>query len=495
MSYRWAIECHINPFQLKHSPAAMSTKSVQAVSKQKTDTKYAKSDSRYWLTRLFRSSYTRDGFTQEVADYCIKIAYGGRRETINLRTPNQATASSKAAVLYKQLVSEGWDAVLAIHKPKATKPVRSATVGELLAEIKATAGIRDSTFTVYAQSLRQIVSEIAEIGDQPALDEHGNPKRDRRNRIVYLPRRDHYKGGREAWLGKVEAQSLDILTADAVQRWKLAYIAKAGTAPDAARRATNTVTTLLRCARSLFSAKSLEYVQKTLTLPNPLPFTGVKLEKRPATRYMSKLDAPTIIAKAREELTGEPFKIFILGLFAGLRKREIDTLLWQQVDFIAGQIRIEATAHFQPKSEDSIGTVDLDPETLALLRKWKTADEGEFVIAPNTKPQSVRARSNYRCTSHFQALYAWLRKQGVTAVKPLHELRKELGAILASEQGIYAAQSVLRHAHISTTAAFYADKKRRITAGLGGLLASNVTPFTGTPSPSVTIPAKTKRKA
>lgn len=276
----------MNSFQLKHSPAAMSTKSVQAVSKQKTDTKYAKSDSRYWTPRLFRSSYTRDGIALEVADYCIKIAYGGRRETINLRTPNQATASSKAAALYKQLVSEGWDAVLAIHKPKATKPVRSATVGELLAEIKATAGIRDSTFTVYAQSLRQIVSEIADIGDQPALDEHGNPKRDRRNRIVYLPRRDHYKGGREAWLAKVEAQSLDILTADAVQRWKLAYIAKAGTAPDAARRATNTATTLLRCARSLFSAKSLEYVQKTLTLPNPLPFTGVKLEKRPATRYM-----------------------------------------------------------------------------------------------------------------------------------------------------------------------------------------------------------------
>jgi hypothetical protein len=81
------------------------------------------------------------------------------------------------------------------------------------------------------------------------------------------------------------------------------------------------------------------------------------------------------------------------------------------------------------------------------------------------------SRLNYRCEPHFEALYDWLRNQGVTARKPLHELRKELGAILASEQGIFAAQSVLRHAQIFTTAAYYTDKKCRITAGLGSLLA------------------------
>jgi integrase len=63
-----------------------------------------------------------------------------------------------------------------------------------------------------------------------------------------------------------------------------------------------------------------------------------------------------------------------------------------------------------------------------------------------------------------------LRKQGVADTKKLHTLRKELGAVLASEQGIFAAQSVLRHAQISTTAAYYTDKKKRITAGLGTLL-------------------------
>jgi hypothetical protein len=51
-------------------------------------------------------------------------------------------------------------------------------------------------------------------------------------------------------------------------------------------------------------------------------------------------------------------------------------------------------------------------------------------------------------------------------------LRKELGSILANEQGIFAAQQVLRHAHIQTTSRHYADKRKSITAGLGALLES-----------------------
>ena len=115
--------------------------------------------------------------------------------------------------------------------------------------------------------------------------------------------------------------------------------------------------------------------------------------------------------------------------------------------------------------------MDLDAETIALLRGWKAAGAGPFVIQSTRKPRHEASRANYRCTTHFDHLYAWLRKQGITARKPLHELRKELGAILASTQGIFAAQSALRHAQISTTASYYTDKKRRITAGLGALLS------------------------
>jgi hypothetical protein len=92
------------------------------------------------------------------------------------------------------------------------------------------------------------------------------------------------------------------------------------------------------------------------------------------------------------------------------------------------------------------------------------------VIESSRQPRHESSIVYYRCEPHFDTLYAWLRGQGITARKPLHELRKELGAILASTAGIFAAQSVLRHAQISTTASYYTDKKRRITAGLGAFL-------------------------
>lgn len=403
---------------------------------------------------------------------CCKIQVAGRRESFPLRTSNKNAAAAKAAQIFGDVVALGWDAALKKHKAKAA-PTRSGTVGELLTEVQATAGFRPTTFSIYAQCLRQIVSEIAKIGDQLALDEHGQPKRDRRRRLVYLSRFDHRTGGRDAWITKVDVQPLSLLSADAVQRWRLAYLARAAEGPDAARRAQNSAAALIRNARALFSPKALRFAAARLALPDPLPFAGVKLEKGGSTRYFSKIDASTLIARAQTELTGEPFQIFCLGLLCGLRKREIDTLLWRQIDFTAAQLRIEATEFFHPKSEDSIGTVDLDPELVALLRGWRAQNVTEFVIPSSRPPRHERSRANYRCASHFETLYAWLRAQGITARKPLHELRKELGAILASKDGIFAAQRVLRHAQISTTAAYYADKKQRISAGLGALLTSS----------------------
>jgi integrase len=458
---------------------------VQEVSKQKKSakkSKWPKTDSRHWQGRLFKNSFTRDGVRQETADWCFKIGHLGRRETFNLETPNNEAAATRALKIYRTIIGAGWDAAITEHKPQAAlKQLKPATLGAWMEAVQATAELRPSTFTTYTQCLRQIAAEIEDIGDQPALDENGNPKRDRKRRPVMLSRFDYRAGGREAWIAKVDALPLSVLSAAAVQRWKLAYIGRAGNAPDARRRAENSAASLIRCARSLFSEKARKYAGAELILPDPLPFAGVELPKKGNTTYQSKIDAGELIAKARQELTGEPFKIFTLGLLCGLRKREIDLLIWDQVDFTKGLIRIERTEYFQPKSEDSAGEVDLDPETLALLRGWKATASGPFVIESTRPPRHDASRVNYRCTRHFETLYKWLREQGVTARKPLHELRKELGALLASSHGIFAAKSVLRHAQISTTAAYYTDKKRRITAGLGALIA---------PAPSNVIEAE-----
>jgi hypothetical protein len=76
-------------------------------------------------------------------------------------------------------------------------------------------------------------------------------------------------------------------------------------------------------------------------------------------------------------------------------------------------------------------------------------------------------------------LLAWLRGKGVTAIKPLHELRKEFGSQLCAKAGIYVASRMLRHADIAITAQHYLDQKERVTIGMGNLLSmpENVTPM------------------
>ena len=423
----------------------------------------AKTSTAYWLGKVKKPAGS--------GLYGVQIAYRGTRHRFPLETANQAAAAEKARNIYLSLVANGVEATMATIKPKTVKAPGIATIGEWVEKVRTTTSLRPDTLKNYAKSLRQIASEISDIGDQAALDENGNARRDKKRRPIILSRFDYRTGGREAWLAKVNALPLSVLSALAVQEWKLAYIARAGSSPDARRRAENSARSLLRCARSLFTEKARKFASKELTLPDPLPFSGVEMPREGNTKYTSRINAGTIITAARAELAGEPFKIFTLGLLCGLRKREIDLLIWNQVDFGKGVIRIEATEYFLFKSEDSAGEVDLDPETIALLRGWKATATGPFVIESTQPFRHQTSRTIYRCSRHFKPLYVWLKKQGITAQKPLHELRKELGAILASTQGIFAAQSTLRHAKISTTASYYTDKKRRITAGLGALLS------------------------
>jgi integrase len=233
----------------------------------------------------------------------------------------------------------------------------------------------------------------------------------------------------------------------------------------------------LRNARSLFSVKALAFAGKRLALPDPPPFSGVKLEgRRATTRYSSRIDPAALLLAAKTELYQKPdrheqFKIFCLALLCGLRKREIDTLLWQSVDLEKSVIRIERTEYFQPKSEESAAEVDVAPELVTLLRKFKKTAEGEFVIQSRNPPRYQTSRANYRAETDFEALYAWLAGKGVTARKKLHELRKECGAVIANRMGIFAASRALRHSDIRLTSQYYADKKVRITTGLDSALA------------------------
>ena len=99
-----------------------------------------------------------------------------------------------------------------------------------------------------------------------------------------------------------------------------------------------------------------------VSLPKPLPFDGVDFEPRQSMKYRSEIDVVKLIKAAKAELRDslpEAFKVFLLAVGAGLRKKEIDLLEWSSFRWEENLIRIEATRYFHPKSEDSIADLPL----------------------------------------------------------------------------------------------------------------------------------------
>ena len=383
----------------------------------------------------------------------------------SFRLASKHAAALRAREIYQALVANGWEIALGQFKlAKAPKKIDS-TIGEFLSELRTLHASKVRCLENYTVSLRAIAAWIAGIpnGVRGGSLEH-----------------------RRQWREQIDALKLSILTPAKIQKWKEAFLVRAGDDPLKQKAARTSVNSKIREARSLFSSRYVERLE-TVSLPNPLPFTGVKLERRSMPRYQSTFDVTELISAAAAELPGRPeeYKAFLLSLMAGLRRAEIDKLEWSSFNWPAGTINITATEFFRTKSEESARTVWVPPEVMALFRGYHATASGRFVIESPVLPATGKNYDHYRCDLIFDRLIAWLRSKGVSGPKPLHILRKRYGSLIASRYGIYAAQQALGHADVTTTARHYLQMRERPTVGLGHLLP---------PSPKNVIPFEERRE-
>ena len=420
---------------------------------------------------MFRRAYTQKGKACEINDLYVRIQHGGRREFFALTTTNRDAAARKAADIYKFVTTSGWDATLAKFKPDAQGQAKlDITVGGFVSAVEATRRLRQRTFLNYRNCLRIIVAES--FGIREKKDE---------SKFDY---RSTNGTGNSKWTSRIDAIRLERLTPNRVNSWKRDRIAGAGHSPAGIAATKRTVNSYIRCARSLFSS-SLVRELKQLKLPDLLPFQGVELEESGSVKYVSRLNARALIAAAKNELKDsdpEVYKVFLLGLFAGLRKAEIDLLEWRMIDFADNVIHLAETECLHLKTRDAAADITIDPEVVAELRAFmpkpalKRGKTSPFILESKRPPKPESLRAYYRCKETFNRLNVWLRGKGIRANKPLHELRKEVGAIIATEHGIFAASKFLRHSDITTTARHYADQKERIVVGLGKFLDTSIKP-------------------
>jgi integrase len=410
---------------------------------------WPKTDARHWRTKVFK----RTG-----PDYHARIAFAHRQERFPLKTPNLDEAAAKARDIYKSLLAAGWEDTLAKFKPwnaNAPGPDGVLTVGEYIEAARALFPGRPNTFLTYERKFRLLVSQIQGI------------KSTRR-------KHDYVNGGHVAFRRDVDTLPLSRVTPEAIAGWKTAYVQRHGTNPLKRDRARTSAISTLRNSKALFSAKLLKALKHLAPrMPSPLPFEGVDIGKPPRVKYKSKVNLPLLCKLANDELREahpELFKIFLLAVTAGLRRSEIDALLWRQFNWHAKTLILEPHEYGALKTESSNDEVHLGADVAAYFQGAMKEAGTEFVVASAVAVQTGKHWKHYRCAGHFRALTQWLRSKGVDDQKPLHTLRKEFGSLVLARAGLYAASAALRHSNPKVTAAHYSDPKQRFAVDLGDIM-------------------------
>ncbi len=429
-------------------------KSVQEVSKSGR----AKSHTDYWAQKVFRPTYRVNGALRQTACYSIKIQFAGRRELFALNTANKPEAAKTAKRIWVSLAANGWDTTLREFKPQAVYvPPLFVTVGDYIDFLK------EHQFYA-AQTLYGALTKFyTALG---SMFENEKPR----------SRYDARKSGLREWRARLRAVRLVDITPQKVEEWKNSYLAARSENPERLLRAKHTLDAYLRAAKAMFGPR----IRKRLAafgvkIPEPVPFESTEFVSRgrSAFRYRSRMDPIHLTRLALQELRGSRFdqlKIFLLALHVGLRRKEIDGLLWSQFDFERCKLRIEATEYTQLKTEGSAEDLGIEPELAGFFRDASSRARGIFVIETECSPRTTSGWSHYRAQGHFDQLCIWLRTNGVRAQKPIHTLRKEFGRLIAEKLGLYAASLALRHTSPNVTATYYADDTRPKHTGLGKLI-------------------------
>ena len=170
---------------------------------------------------------------------------------------------------------------------------------------------------------------------------------------------------------------------------------------------------------------------------HPNPARGVqKFKERSRDRWLRPDEVKRLLEAVKKE--GDPFVrgAVVLYLLTGLRKQELLSARWRDVDLDAGELRVEDTKSGRPHS------VHLSAPAIHLLRKLPREEGSPWVFPGNTngprkdiKVQWERIRAD----------------AGLEGVR-LHDLRRTMGSWMA-QAGVplQVIGEVLNHSHPNVT--------------------------------------------
>ena len=368
--------------------------------------------------RLYRHPFSRDEKVVLAENYTYRVKRHGKSYYFNVGKDLKAAKklTDEIAIFLAQKTATVEEAIVRFS-PEKLPPARSVhqcipTIAEIIERYESvTPHLRPATVRDNICALRRIAAFIK-----------GFPPNGKAMTKVK----------REKWRSEVESLHVDRITPEQLERFRSSMLAAAKNDLSKKARAVTTNNFYLRSAGSIFSQKLLKhYTDFNLSLVNP--FKEVGRLQEPPHRYTSDVNVLKLATAAESELkTQHPgaYVAFVLSLHCGMRRSEIDGLIWSQVDFENRHIWIRTTEVFSPKAKNSENRIDAPDKVFKVLKAFRPLSITPPYVLPGTQPKLPP-----RCKHIFRTLLSWLRKNGVNHVQALHALRKEAGSLMYSQTG------------------------------------------------------------
>ena len=212
--------------------------------------KFNKTDVRYWESRVaFHMPASRS--------YSVQIQHGGERRWLGLGTANKKDAAALALKLYLDVRAKGWEVVMSRRRGDPAVKKINVTVGEYIEAVAARSLFSPKTLQSYAQALRKITGDIV-----------GETKREKRDAI-----------------------KLRTLTPEKIEAWRIEFIRKKATDPLREKSARISAGQLPPAGAFTLQPETVARVRDLVELPEPVPFSGIKVETVRVPRYRSTFDS------------------------------------------------------------------------------------------------------------------------------------------------------------------------------------------------------------
>lgn len=366
--------------------------------------------------RLFQ----RDGI------WCVRVQADFQRKTKSLETSLLSEAKERAPSIIAAILDRKWDQVREIVSPRSREQMPLANLGEV--------------FDVF---------QTAEVGGNPST----------RARVVALVVNivSRVKGyGAERFpirSARVRMLPVSVLDGDLVQRF-IKDMQPAETRAGAVLTANTNINSMLRQARSLFSARMVRvYQERGLNLGDINGF----MEKREILKEPSHHYVPIPREMLRTMIGALPelkkddersWAIITMALLLGMRRSEIMRARkeWLTHQRIPGHAELAYVIAITNRDKDA--AIKSRPRALRVPDELRDyfAKRGEWLIPRKNETDIINAvhRAN-----------AWLRRYLPDRTKALHELRKEFGSQIYAATGSLSAAAEALGDTLETARAHY----------------------------------------